>query len=153
MRLLLDTTYFLPAIGIAVKGVPRDAVVALIERGYEVSMSEISFFELSAKGAKYVAAGVLTPERVTRGIRALLYDNRVGKVPVYDTPILLTAFELRKVLGDFIDCLILSTAINRADVLITEDRELREILSKKAYQDIIRDINPEFEVKRLKDVI
>lgn len=153
MKLLLDTTYFLPAIGVSVKGVPRDAVVKLIERGHEVSMSEITFFELSAKGAKYVAAGVLTPGRVTRGIRALLYDDRVGKVPVYDTPILLTAFELRRVLGDFIDCLILSTAINRADALMTEDRDIREIPSEKAFRDIIRDLNPEFEIKRLEDII
>ena len=112
MRLLLDTTYLLPVIGISVKGLPRDVVIELIKRGHEILISEIILFELSAKGAKYVVLGTLTMERVLRGVRALLYDDRVSRIPAHDTAVLLTAFKLRKVLSDFINCLILSSVIN-----------------------------------------
>ena len=43
MRLLLDTTYFLPAIGISVRNLPKEAVVNLIRKGHEVMVSEITF--------------------------------------------------------------------------------------------------------------
>jgi len=112
LRLLLDTTYMLPAIGVSVKGVPRDAVERLIEQGDEILFSDISLFELSAKGARYILDGVLSPDRVTRGISAISHDDSVTKLPSYETSILRLAFALRKVLGDFIDCLILSSAAN-----------------------------------------
>jgi len=69
MKLLLDTTYFLPAIGVSIKGFPRNIVVEFIRKGYEVLISEITLFELSAKGAKFIIAGVLSPRRVSRGKR------------------------------------------------------------------------------------
>jgi len=57
--------------------------------------------------------------------------RKVGLVIKYDPetrrPILTTAFKLRKVLDDFIKCIILSSAINNADVLITEDEQIHEI--------------------------
>jgi len=153
MKLLLDTTYFLPVIGISVKNIQEDTVIELIKRKYQILMSEITFFELSAKGGKYVITGNLTPERISRGIRALLYDDRIEKISIYDTSILLTAFELRKLLNDFIDCLILSSAINWAEVLITENRDIIEISNKKLFQNIIQMLNPIFKVKRLRDVM
>jgi len=152
MKLLLDTTYFLPVIGVSIKGFPRNIVVEFIRKGYEVLISEITLFELSAKGAKFIIAGVLSPGRVSRGIRALLYDDRVDKIPIYDTSILLTAFKLRRMLDDFIDCLILSSAINRADILITEDRDILEIFGKREFQDIIQTLNPKFKIGSFKSV-
>ncbi|RLE63603.1 MAG: hypothetical protein DRJ38_07100 [Thermoprotei archaeon] len=153
MKLLLDTTYFLPVIGISVRSFPRAAIIELIKGGYEISVSEITFFELSAKGAKYVVTGALTPERVSKGIRALLYDDRIDKIPIYDTSILLTAFKLRSILDDFIDCLILSSAINRADTLVTEDKDIQEVSDKKKFQDIIQLLNPKFKIKKLGDLL
>lgn len=44
MKLLLDTTYLLPAIGISVRELQEDAL----------SKSEISIFELPAEGAKHI---------------------------------------------------------------------------------------------------
>ena len=153
MKLLVDTTYFLPAIGVSVRGVPRNAVVELIRRGFEVLISEISLFELSAKGAKFVASGMLTPARVATGIRAIVWDDRVRKIPIYDTPILLTAFRLRKILGDFIDCLIISTAMNYADTLVTEDIAIHELAAKEEFRKIVREVNPKFEIRNLKNLI
>lgn len=75
-------------------------------------MSEVTIFELSAKGGKQVATRNLEAERVVKGIRAIIYDGRIERIPVHDASILLTAFKLREVLDDFIDCIILSSGIN-----------------------------------------
>ncbi|MCX8154052.1 MAG: hypothetical protein N3E52_06435 [Candidatus Bathyarchaeota archaeon] len=71
MKLLLDTTYFLPVIGITVKNLPKDAPLQLIQKGHKIFISKITIFELSAKGAKHAASGIISPERITRGIRAI----------------------------------------------------------------------------------
>ena len=85
MRLLLDTTYLLPAIGVSIEGLPEDAPIQLIEKGHQISISEIAIFELSAKGAKHVARGGLTAERVSRGIRAIVHDDRLRMIPIHDS--------------------------------------------------------------------
>jgi len=153
MRLLLDTTYFLPAIGVSIKGIPRNAAIELLREGHEVGISEVTLFELSAKGAKYAAAGALNPERVVRGVRALRHDERVVKVPPYDAPVLLLALRLREMLSDFIDCLILSTAVNWADLLVTEDGDILELAQRKDFKKITQPVNPSFKVLRLRDIL
>lgn len=52
MRVLLDTTYLLPTVGVAIKEISKDTVIKLLSKNYELSISEITFFELSAKAAK-----------------------------------------------------------------------------------------------------
>lgn len=125
----------------------------MIKRDYKVSISEISIFELSAKGAKYIAHESLDAERVVRGIKALLYDDRIDKIPIYDLSILSLAFKLRRILDDFIDCLILSSAINQADILITEDNNIHILSNMREFIDLVREINPGFKIMRLKDIL
>jgi len=148
LRLLLDTTYLLPAIGVSIRGIPEDTPIKLIGKGYEISMSDITLFELSAKGAKY-----LTAERVSRGIRAIVYDDRVERIPVHDSSVLLTAFKLRRMLNDFIDCLILSSAINRNDILVTEDGDIHDLREKREFQELLHMINPQFKIQTLKEML
>jgi len=49
MRLTSDNRH-------GVKNSPKETLYELLKRNYEVYVSEISIFELSAKGVKYVAA-------------------------------------------------------------------------------------------------
>jgi hypothetical protein len=120
----LNTTYLLPAIGVSIKGLPKDALIRLIQKGHQISIGNISVFELSAKRAKHVATGTLSAERVTRGISAIVYDERITVVPIHDSSVLLMAFKLRRMLSDFIDCLILSSAINQSDAVLTEEKDI-----------------------------
>jgi len=85
LEALLDTPYLLPAIGVSIKGLPKDALIRLIQKGHQISISNISVFELSAKGAKHVATGTLSADRVTRGISAIVYDERTMVVPMRDS--------------------------------------------------------------------
>ena len=153
MRLLLDTTYLLPIIGISIRGLPEDALIKLIKGGHQISISDVTIFELSAKGAKYIATGSLTAERVSRGIRAIVYDDRILRIPIHDTTILLTAFKLRKSLSDFIDCLILSSAINRSDILVTEDEDIQNLRKKREFQELLKAINPKFRIQTLIEIL
>lgn len=151
--LLLDTTYLLPAIGISIKDLPKDTLVRLMQKGHQISISNISIFELSAKGAKHVAAGTLSTERVTRGIRAIVYDERITVIPMHDSSVLLMAFKLRRLLSDFIDCLILSSAVNRCDAILTEDNEVQDLKRNKEFAGLVTTVNPKFKIQTLTDTL
>jgi predicted nucleic acid-binding protein len=56
---------------------------------------------------------------------------------MHESTILHTTFKLRKTLNNFIDCLILSSAINQCDALITEDTDIQNIKENKNLQEII----------------
>jgi PIN domain nuclease of toxin-antitoxin system len=120
-----------------------------MEKGHNISISQITLFELSAKGAKYVNNGTLLPETVTEGIRAILYDDEIEIVPFHDSKLLLTSFKFRNILTDFIDCLIVATAINHCDALITEDEEIHKLTKKNGINELLEVINPNFKIKRM----
>ena len=121
-------------------------------KGHNISVSQITLFELSAKGAKYVNNGKLLPETVTEGIRAILYNDDMELIPVHDSKLLLTSFELRNTLTDFIDCLIVATAINRCDALITEDEEIHKLTKKNDINELIKTANPKFKIKKINEL-
>jgi hypothetical protein len=56
-------------------------------------------------------------------------------------------------LSDFIDCLILSSAINRNETLITEDEEIQDLRENRAFQELLEPINPKFKIQTLTDVL
>jgi PIN domain nuclease of toxin-antitoxin system len=153
LKLLLDTTYLLPAIGISIKGIPKDALIKLIQKKYQISISEISIFELSAKGAKYIAERKLPAERVTKGIRAIVYNETISTIPIHESTILLAAFKLRSMLNDFIDCLILSTAINQHDALVTEDNDIQNLGKSKEFNEILMATNPKFKIQTIAETM
>jgi len=153
LKLLLDTTYLLPAIGISVKGLLKDAPIRLMQKGHQIFISNVSIFELSAKGAKYVSAGRLAAERVARGIRAINYDEKIEMVLMHESALLLIAFKLRGMLTDFIDCVILASAINQCDALITEDNDIQDLRKNKEFRDFLTTINPKFEIKTLDEAL
>lgn len=153
MKLLVDTTYLLPAIGISIKELPRDAPIRLVAKGHQISISDISIFELSAKGAKYITNGTLTPERVMMGIRAIVYDDAIDRISIHDSDILLTSFKLRRILADFIDCLILSSAINRCDALITEDGDILNLNKNREFNELLATANSKFKIRKLAEIL
>jgi PIN domain nuclease of toxin-antitoxin system len=153
LKLLLDTTYFLPVIGISVKNLPKDAPTKLMSKKHQIFISDITIFELSAKGAKYAASGLISPERISRGIRVLIYNETIKIIPIHESTILHTAFKLRNILSDFIDCLILSSAINNCDALITEDNDIQNIKENKNLKEIAAIKNPKFQVLKLTEIL
>jgi PIN domain nuclease of toxin-antitoxin system len=148
LKILLDTTYLLPAIGISIKGLDKDLLIKLIQKGNQISICDISIFELSAKGAKHINTGKLPPQRVTRGIKAIIYNKQIEIIPTHESQVLLTAFKLKKTLNDFIDCLILSAAMQYCDILLTEDKQIQDLKNNKEFNELLTTKNPQFKIQK-----
>jgi predicted nucleic acid-binding protein len=142
----------LPTIGISVKQVAPSDAARLWNLNFELAISEITIFELCAKSAKYVAKGELDPARVVRGLDTITNDDSIVKLPLYERGQLSTSFRLRDMIGDFIDCIIISAALTHSDGLITEDRDLHELKRSKEFLEIARELNPKFEIRKLSDI-
>ena len=129
--MILDTTYLLPLAGI---GVDTDLLKAVFEdkaklRLEDFSVSLISIFELQAKAAKLKVP-------VSTVLSAVKTITKVFKVvPFYDVEVIDKSFELRKHISDYIDCIIVATAIVLKKDLVTEDTLIHENkkLIKKNY--------------------
>jgi len=120
-RVLIDTSYLLPAAGIGVEGVPADAIRKIRAAGHEVLTSEISLFELLATGAKLASQGKADPERLSLAIKSIMSDSSIGNVGANAGETMAIAIELRVHHADFVDCVIMATAANECEALVTED--------------------------------
>jgi len=130
--LIIDTTYLLPLARI---GVETDLLRAVVEgrvrrdvslRNLKVNL--ISLFELQAKAAKL---GV-PPRTIVEAINVILRSFQV--IPFYKAEIVETAHKLRRILTDYIDCVIVATAATLREDLVSEDQDIlshREELEKK----------------------
>ena len=125
--MIIDTTYILPLSGIAI---PCDLLKAIAERRTKVKidfsdlkLSLISIFELQAKASKLG----ISPKNVSRAIDVIFRAFNV--IPFYDSNIVEKAHELHKAILDYIDSIILATAIHLREDLATEDSILRSMRS------------------------
>ncbi len=140
--MIIDTTYILPLAGIEVD---TDLLRAIVEGKARVGLSElkinlISLFELQAKASKL---GV-PPTRVVDAVNAVLDYFHV--IPFYHQAIVEYAHRLRVLLRDYIDRVIVATAIALDENLVTEDKDilvLKQKLRKEygvevlAYRDLV----------------
>jgi predicted nucleic acid-binding protein len=123
--MIIDTTYLLPLIGI---GIDVDLFRALIEGRTkrrvdlgDLAVNSITLFELQALGAK---RGI-SPSRVLRALDVIMRNFRV--IPYYEGAVVRYSYELRKYLQDYIDCVIVATAITLGEDLATEDRAIHQL--------------------------
>ena len=142
--MILDTTYLLPLVGIAVK---TDLLKAIVEGRvkkrislYELKINLISLFELQAKASKLN----IPSERVNKAVNIIVRSFHV--IPFYQQEIIKYSYELNKIISDYIDCVIVATAISLGDELVTEDSIIlsaKEEVEKKygvsiySYQDLV----------------
>lgn len=124
--MILDTTYLLPLARIQID---TDLLRASAERKAnlkleEITVNMISIFELQAKAAKLIVPAKF----VVEAVKAI---NMAFKVEPFSRPeIVEIAYELTKMIPDYIDCVIVGTAAVLKDNLVTEDSR---ILSKREY--------------------
>jgi len=130
--LILDTTYFLP---LAQIGIDTDLLAAVAKKNTDlkledISLSLISIFELQAKGAK-----LNIPVKSTiRAVDTILSAFRV--VPFYEMGVIEAAQRIRKVISDYVDCIVLATAVASKEDVVTEDSL---VLEKK--KRLLKDYN------------
>ena len=124
--MIIDTTYLLPLVRIDVK---TDLLKALVEGRLKVELdlgdlrvNLISIFELQAKASKLR----IPPRYVSEAINTIFKVFDI--IPYYREDIIEIAYELlQKYINDYIDCIILATAITQKEQLVTEDRKLLSI--------------------------
>ena len=130
--MILDTTYFLP---LAQIGIDTDLLAAVAKKNTDlkledISLSLISIFELQAKGAK-----LNIPVKSTiRAVDTILSAFRV--VPFYEMGVIEAAQRIRKVISDYVDCIVLATAVASKEDVVTEDSL---VLEKK--KRLLKDYN------------
>ncbi len=124
--MIIDTTYLLPLAGIDVK---QDLLKAIVERRVsnislrDLKINLISLFELQAKAYKLNVPSW----RVVKAIRVIAKAFPV--IPFYHSRIIETAYSIGNLLRDYIDSIILSTAVVLREDLITEDKDIHNIKS------------------------
>ncbi len=120
--MILDTTYLLPLAQIAVD---TDLLAAVANRKTDfkledISVSLISVFELQAKGAKLNVPA----SSIIRAVDAIMSAFRV--VPFYEAGVIEAGQKMKKTVSDYVDCIILATAIANKEDLVTEDSLILE---------------------------
>lgn len=133
MKILIDTSYFLPFIKITIENVSPDLMITLLsDFSHQYYYSELSIFELTAKGIKFSSQGdKITPQDIQIGIDAIENDSRLNKVSYINNPFIIELSSLLKSIHhDTIDCLILATAICTCECIITLDVSFFEEIQK-----------------------
>ncbi len=122
--MILDTTYLLPLVGISVD---MDLLKSIVEGKAPLSLSDVkvslvSLFELQAKAAKLG----IPVDRVIRAIEAV--EKAFQVIPFTTPEIIKVSFRLRKtLLRDYIDAVIVATAIALKEPLVTEDEDIHAV--------------------------
>ncbi|MGC9086842.1 MAG: PIN domain-containing protein, partial [Thermoproteota archaeon] len=107
----------------------------------EIAINLISLFELQAKAVKLGIAS----DVVSEAFEAIFKAFRV--VPFYEENVVKTSFNLRKTIPDYIDCVVLATAIVLNEDLVTEDSVVhakKDLIEKEykikiySFSDLIR---------------
>ena len=120
--MIIDTTYLLPLARIEVNA---DLLRAIAEEkaaenvAFEnLALSSISIFELQAKAAKLR----VKPEYVSEAISSISENFRIE--PYYSPSVIKTSFELRSMIPDYVDCIIIATAVALKEDLVSEDSKI-----------------------------
>lgn len=113
----MDTTYLLP---LASVGVDTDLLEAIARKEVdirfgEITVSLVSIFELQAKAAKLNVPA----KSAIKAVQAIFAAFRVE--PFHKSEIVETSYEVRKIIPDYLDCVIVATAIVLKEDLATED--------------------------------
>jgi len=126
--MIIDTTYLLPLARIKVK---TDLLRAIAEDRLrdkvdfsDLKISLISIFELQAKASKLG----IPPKYVCEAVNTIFKVFNV--VPYYRENIIEVSHELYKELHDYIDSIILATAITLDEHLVTEDTIIHSVKDK-----------------------
>ena len=128
--MIIDTTYLLPLARI---NVDKDLLRAVADekvklRFEDIRINEISIFELQAKAAKLMIPAKFVIEAIETILKAF-------KIERFHKPeIIEIANEIRRSIPDYIDCIIVATAVLTKESLITEDSLIlskREQIQKK----------------------
>jgi len=136
MRILLDTSFILPTLGITVSGVTPEAIKFLAEvPPIQIYYSRFSVLE-SLWVATRIADAKFDAETFQLGLRSIIEGRRYKRVEE-DSEIFKEAFRLYR-LGhkDMIDNILYASALSLGLMLLTLDDQLKKFVLGKQLKDI-----------------
>lgn len=133
-RILLDTSFLLPTLGISVSGATQEGIRILAEAEFEIYYSWFSILE-SLWVASRTVDDKAFDEGFEPGLRSIMEGGRYRRVEE-DSRIFGEAFRLYG-LGhkDMIDNILYATAARLGPLLLTVDDELRKFVLEKRLGD------------------
>jgi len=148
MKILIDTSYFLPLIKIGIENIPQITLVNLLAKPSDKCFySNLTLFELTAKGLKISSQkNTITPQDIRIGVDAIQNDLRLVEKSFIDNPLIIElASQLKAIHKDTIDCLIFATAICTCDCIVTLDVSFFNQINKvPSLINAVREINESF---------
>ncbi len=129
MKVLLDTTYLLPAVGIDVD-LPEDLLEQLFLSNYSFIINELSLFELFGKASRLMAGNEQAKERFYTGMKSIL-SSKIDIKPVFTLDTVSVVRGVHERLKDLPDCPIVATAIVHSDVMLTEAKDIPKLVDFK----------------------
>lgn len=149
MKIMIDTSYFLPLIKVGIENIPDKLLIDLLSKSSNnYYYSTLTLFELTAKGLKIVSKGnQISPQDIRVGIDTLKNDIRLTDISFTDNPLIIElASHLKGIHNDTIDCLIFATAISSCECIITMDEAFFDQLNKSSQlKKKVRKINNTFK--------
>ncbi len=131
MRIVLDTTYLLPVIGVGVAGMDPEDVRSVLASGHTLMLNEVSLFEILGKVCPAVAASEESRKRVEAGLKAIMNSGKLTILSVIDEETLPVALDLIcRGMRDIPDVPIVASALVHADSLMTEARDIPALLKR-----------------------
>ena len=152
MKVLLDSTYFFPAIDIEItEGWSKTNLITLLRNeSYVLFYADLSIFEIYAKAMKLIIQKKLDIdiESVQKGLQGILNSPRLHKLNwwehLYETELVL---KLKEIHNDSIDCTLFYLAIVNCDIFATYDEIfVNKIQGKEFVQAVIQQTNPHFKI-------
>ncbi len=126
MKVLLDTTYLLPAVGIDVD-LPEDVLEQLFSSNHSLLINELSLFELFGKASRHMAGNETAKDRFYTGMKSIL-SSQIEIKPIFTLDTLPIVRELPEQLTDLPDCPIVATALVYSDLLLTEAEDIPKLV-------------------------
>lgn len=152
MKLLLDSTYLIPALNIDIaEGWSKaDLKNLILSEKYELYYCDLSLFEIYTKCMKLILQKKLDVqiEAIQNGVQNIINSPKILKINwwehIFESEILL---ELKKVHNDSIDCMLLYLAIINCDIFATFDKTfIKKIKDSDNITKFVQEVNPEFRV-------
>ena len=149
MKVLIDTSYFLPLIKISIEGISERILLEdLLQSKNKLYYSDLSLFELTAKAFKYINQGnQISTQDLMNGLDAIQNDTRLIHISWKENPMIIElATNLRTIHKDTIDCLIFATGICNCDCIIIMDKDFfNKICQNNSIFEEIQAINKNFQ--------
>ncbi|MBO3802153.1 MAG: PIN domain-containing protein [Thermoproteota archaeon] len=135
LRILLDTSFILPSLGIDVGKEAVEGLKKLAEAGVEVFYSRFSVLESLWVAVRLTGGNV--DEAFNTGLRSILESNRYGEVKedpwVFNEALRLYALGHR----DMIDNILYASSAHYNLKLLTLDKELKEFIREKKLKNTL----------------